>query len=222
MVRAARRAPSPISVLLSQVRGPQKIGFGCGGERHKMAAAGISDISWSGWRHRNMSDGDVAQGDVEPGRKADSTAKIFISYSRRDMAFVDRLEPALTARGFQGMIDRQEIYAFEDWGQRLQALINQADTVVFALIPEWLSSQVCRQEIEYASSLNKRFAPIVCRSVDPKEVPEALSRLNFILFTDEGQYEQSLNRLVAALETDIGWLRQHTEFGEYARRWDES
>jgi hypothetical protein len=30
------------------------------------------------------------------------------------MAFVDRLEAALKARGFEVLIDREEIYAFED------------------------------------------------------------------------------------------------------------
>jgi TIR domain len=42
-------------------------------------------------------------------------ARIFISYSRKDMAFADRLETALKARGFEPLIDRIEIYAFEDW-----------------------------------------------------------------------------------------------------------
>jgi hypothetical protein len=48
------------------------------------------------------------------GQNAGPAAKIFISYSRSDMAFVDRLEPALVARGFAALIDRQQIYAFED------------------------------------------------------------------------------------------------------------
>jgi hypothetical protein len=65
------------------------------------------------------------QQDVEP------KACIFISYSRKDMAFADRLETALKARGFEPLIDRTEIYAFEDWWKRIEALIGKADTVVF-------------------------------------------------------------------------------------------
>jgi len=155
------------------------------------------------------------------GQDAGPTAKVFISYSRSDMAFVDRLEPALIARGYEVMIDREQIYAFEDWWGRLKSLITQADTVVFALSPDWLSSKVCKQEIDYASSLSKRFAPIVCRPIDPTAAPVELSRLNFIFFNDE-QFEQSLDRLVEALETDIGWVRKHTEYGELGRRWHEA
>jgi hypothetical protein len=50
------------------------------------------------------------------------------------MAFADRLEAALKARGFEPLVDRAEIYAFEDWWKRIEALIDQAGTVVFVLL----------------------------------------------------------------------------------------
>ena len=46
---------------------------------------------------------------VADGGHADDAgpkARIFISYSRKDMAFADRLEAALKARGFETLIDR--------------------------------------------------------------------------------------------------------------------
>ena len=62
--------------------------------------------------------------------------RVFISYSRKDMAFAGRLEAALAARGFEPLIDRTEIYAFEEWWARIEALIVRADTVVFVLSPD--------------------------------------------------------------------------------------
>src|SRR5262249_2105503 len=158
------------------------------------------------------SDGTTA-GEAQP------KAKVFISYSRRDKAFVDHLEQALEARGFKPLIDRAEIYAFEDWWPRIEALVTQADTVVFALSPDAVASDVCRKEVAFAASLNKRFAPIVCRRVDDKLVPEALARLNFIFFDDEARFDDSVTRLADALATDIDWIRRHTQFGEEARHW---
>src|SRR5262249_10217160 len=67
--------------------------------------------------------------------------------------------------------------------------------------------------------LNKRFAPVVCRRADDQAVPEALARLNFIFFDDETRFQQSADKLAEALRTDIGWVRQHTDFGEQAGRW---
>jgi formylglycine-generating enzyme required for sulfatase activity len=148
-------------------------------------------------------------------------AKVFISYSRKDMAFADRLEVALDARGFEPLIDRTEIYAFEDWWKRIEALIARADTVVFVLSPDAVTSDVALKEVAYADSLNKRFAPIVCRPVKAGTVPEALRRLNFIFFDDPSLFEASADKLAEALQTDIGWIRRHTEFGEAARRWIE-
>jgi formylglycine-generating enzyme required for sulfatase activity len=146
-------------------------------------------------------------------------AKIFISYSRKDMAFVDHLETALKARDFEPLIDRTEIYAFEDWWKRVQSLIGQADTVVFVLSPDAVKSDVALKEVTHAASLNKRLAPIVCRPVEDGAVPEALRQLNFIFFDDPERFDASLNRLADALQTDIGWIRQHTEYGEAERRW---
>src|SRR5580698_7306839 len=133
----------------------------------------------------------------------DPKARIFISYSRKDMAFTDRLDAALKARGFEPLIDRAEIYAFEDWWKRLQALIEQADTIVFVLSPDAVASREALKEVEYAASLNKRFAPIVCRRVEDSAIPEALQRLNFIFFDDPAQFEASADRLAEALQTDI-------------------
>jgi hypothetical protein len=146
-------------------------------------------------------------------------AKVFISYSRKDMVFADKLEAALKVRGFEPLIDRSEIYAFEDWWTRIEALISRADTVVFLLSPDAVTSEVALKEVGHAVALNKRIAPIVCRRVDDSATPEALRRLNFIFFDEADRFEASADQLAEALQTDIGWIRQHTEFGELARRW---
>ena len=158
----------------------------------------------------------AAQSGDEPG------ARIFISYSRKDASFVERLGTAIEVRGLVPLIDRTEIYAFEDWWKRIEGMIGTADTIVFVLSPDAISSDICGREVEFASSLNKRFAPIVCRAVDPDAVPEPLRRLNFIFFDDPAKFEESLDRLAEALQTDIDWIRRHTEYGEAARSWERA
>jgi len=148
-----------------------------------------------------------------------SKVRIFISYSRKDMTFADRLEAALKKRGYDPLIDRDEIYAFEDWWKRIETLIGRADTVVFVLSPDAVTSTVALKEVSYAASLNKRFAPIVYRQVDDNAVPEPLRRLNFVFFDDIAIFDASADRLAEALQTDIGWIRRHTEFGDTARQW---
>jgi WD40 repeat protein len=146
-------------------------------------------------------------------------AKVFISYSRKDSEFADRLDGALRAHGFETLIDREEIYAFEDWWARIQALIVKADTIIFIISPGSIESAVCAREVAFATELNKRFAPIVWQRVADDRIPPTLARLNFIFFDDAVQFDAGIRRLVEALATNIDWVRQHTEFGEQARRW---
>src|SRR5271156_1350451 len=122
--------------------------------------------------------------DNESGQNFGPKARIFISYSRKDLAFADRLDAALKSRGFETLIDRTEIYAFEDWWKRIQVLIGRADTIVFVLSPDAVASDVALKEGGHAATLSKRFAPIVCRRVEIGAVPEEVRRLNFIFFDD--------------------------------------
>jgi WD40 repeat protein len=157
--------------------------------------------------------------ETAPAADVQPKAKIFISYSRKDLPFADRLAAALKARDFEPLIDRDEIYAFEDWWKRIESLIVKADTVIFVLSPDAVASEVCAKEVEFAALLNKRFAPIVYRRVKDEAVPVPLRRLNFIFFDDPNAFDINANRLAEALETDIEWIRRHTEFTQFAQRW---
>lgn len=155
----------------------------------------------------------------DAGRADLPAPEIFVSYSRRDSVFVERLAAGLVARGFAPKIDRADIYAFEDWWKRIEQLIVKADTIVFVVSPDSLSSHVCRKEVEFAASLGKRFAPVVCRRVEIGAAPPELARLNFIFLDDEETFSDGLDRLATALATNIEWIRKHTEFGDLTRRW---
>jgi formylglycine-generating enzyme required for sulfatase activity len=125
-------------------------------------------------------------------------------------------------RGFTPLIDRTDIFAFEDWWKRIQTLICSADTIVFVISPESVSSDICRKEVALGASLNKRFAPVVYVPADAEAVPAELSSLHFIFFEQDDCFEKRIGELVDALSTDIEWIRKHTEFGELARRWSDA
>src|SRR5262245_32284950 len=159
---------------------------------------------------------------VKPRPTNEQKLKVFISYSHKDLTFADRLEAALKAQGVDCLIDRAEIYAFEDWWKRIQALIGQADTVIFVLSPEAVASDVCQKEVAFSASLNKRFAPIVYKRVEVNAVPKDLSQLNFIFFDDEAKFDECFSRLSEGLTTNSDWVRRHTEFGTSSRNWNSA
>ena len=96
--------------------------------------------------------------DAEQTGEAEPRARVFISYSRKDMAFADRLEAALTARGFEALIDRAEIYAFEDWWKRIEALIGLPERSSGSTSPRFS----CQRRNRAASS-----SPMMIRASEP-------------------------------------------------------
>ena len=155
---------------------------------------------------------------------ADSIAKsiaTFISYSRRDSAFVDRLLKRVEGSNLRILIDRAEIYAFEDWWERIKVLIEQADTIIIVITPNFANSPHCAKEIEYARLLRKRLAPLVAEPTDPTSLDPAIRRLNFVFADREDAFESAVATVLEALATNIEWIRQHTDYTRQGIKWQE-
>ena len=151
--------------------------------------------------------------------------KVFISYSRADLAFADQLDAALAACGFAPILDRHDISGGEEWQARLSSLIQDADTILFVLSPRSAASDVCHWEVAQADLRGKRLIPVLCTALGPAPVPKRLQALNYIHFYAEDTVPGSgfgagLARLIAALNTDQAWIREHSRLGSLAARWD--
>ena len=151
--------------------------------------------------------------------------RVFISYSREDLNFADQLDAALSTYGFECLVDRHGISGGEDWKRRLGDLISEADTVVFVLSPSSAPSEICDWEVEEAARLNKRILPVNWRPLEGVSPPPRLRELNYIFFYEEPKLPGSgfgtgLASLIAALNTDFDWLREHTRYLQRAIEWD--
>jgi WD40 repeat protein len=149
---------------------------------------------------------------------------VLIAYSRDDLNFADQLALALGMHNFEITIDRQGISGGEDWKSRLGALIRDADTIAFVLSPSSARSDVCKWEVEQAVQLGKRIIPVLCRPLEGIAPPPELSRWNYIFFYEElrlsgSGFGRGLLELVAALKTDLDWLREHTRLLQRATEW---
>jgi A/G-specific adenine glycosylase len=150
--------------------------------------------------------------------------RVFLSYSRDDIDFADQLVAALETTGFDVTLDRHGITGGEDFQRRLGSLIREADTVVFLLSPSSAASGMCAWEVAEAVQLGKRILPVVCRALDGTEPPATLKNLDYVFFYAEPKvlgsgFGHGLQRLVAALNTDLDWLREHTRLLARAGEW---
>jgi len=154
-----------------------------------------------------------------------SKLRVFISYSRDDLAFADQLHAALNTYGFDSVIDRHGISGGEDWKRRLSNLISEADTVVFVLSPTSARSPICAWEVGEATRLSKRILPIIWRPLEDASPPSLLRERNYIFFYADSSepgagFGTGLTKLIAALNTDYDWLREHTRYLQRATEWD--
>ena len=149
-------------------------------------------------------------------------ARLFVSYSRKDSEFSEELRDALQAHGLEVCVDTHDIAPGENWRERLGRLIESADIVLFVLSPDAVSSTVCDWEVRCAERLGKRILPVLHRDVDSDRVPEHLTRLHYLFMRTDAEKVSSLPRLLNAVESDIAWIRQSTNYLEKASEWDRA
>lgn len=150
---------------------------------------------------------------------------VMISYSRKDKAFVQKLEHAIAKTGRNTWVDWDDIPPTADWWAEIKAGIEAAHTFIFIISPNSVNSDICHQEIDHAVLHNKRIVPIVYQDVsnpaDQAKMHPALSSHNWIMFRAEDDTRQSFRTLIRALETDLAHTRQHTRLLVLASEWDE-
>lgn len=92
---------------------------------------------------------------------------IFISYSREDSAFVDRLQADLSARGFPTWVDRSRMEAGDKWREAIEKAIRDCQAFVLVLSPSAVASEPVRDEVVYAKRFNKFIVPVLHKPCPP-------------------------------------------------------
>lgn len=149
--------------------------------------------------------------------------EIFISYSRRDKAFVEKFLTALNDNGYppdQIWVDWEDIPASSKWEEEIRKGMAESNSIIFILSPEWTKSNECAKELKIAAEYNKRLFPIVCQDVEPKTIPAELAALNWIFFRETDDFDAALQKLLAAVKTDLEWVAKHTSLLRRANLWN--
>ena len=83
-------------------------------------------------------------------------SEAFISYSRKDKAFVKKLHEAFSQENRDIWVDWEDIPLTADWRQEIYQGIDEANNFIFVISPDSVVSQVCSEELERAIKDNKR------------------------------------------------------------------
>jgi len=149
-------------------------------------------------------------------------ADVFISYSRKDIQFAQRIHQELEARDREPWVDWQDIPPTSEWLDEVYAGIQEADTFLFIISPDSVVSEICTLEIEHAIQHNKRLVPVVWHDVEDDQVHSAMSARNWIFLRQEDDFEAGLELLIGALDTDLVYIREHTRLLTRAIEWHDN
>jgi WD40 repeat protein len=159
----------------------------------------------------------VAQGPQEKRDQSSGDGRFdaFVSYRRilADTAFVDELQHDLATRGIRVWVDREEIEPASDWAQRVTRGIDASKAFIFVVTPESAHSAECLRELDQAVELHKLIVPVVLRQVqDRRELPETLTKPNWVLFTPGSDKGHAIDELTEALTEDLDWRDEHSRY----------
>jgi WD40 repeat protein len=143
----------------------------------------------------------------------------FISYAREDQEFVRHFVDALLLCNRDPWVD-WELLPASEWMAEIRSAIDAAPAVVLILSPESAASPVCGQEIEHALAQNKRIIPIVCRTVDERDVKEAVRKINWIYILDPAELGAKIDTVISALDSDLEWVHAHARLLVRAQEWE--
>lgn len=147
------------------------------------------------------------------------SAKIFVSYSRKDSPQARKLIEAFAKMGYDVWVDWEDIPPATNWLDQIKRGIEQADSFIFFISPDSIASEVCNVEVNHAAKYNKRIIPIVLRDVSAKDTNNVVRQLNWIFLREADDQDGGLKRFRDAMELDFEWVARHNRLLGKALDW---
>ena len=124
-------------------------------------------------------------------------AQVFISYSRRDMRFVEKLAKDLEGKGYDVWFDLTDIEGGERWAQEIQKGIQGSDYFIIAVSPHSIQSEWVEKEFIYASSRKLPIIPVLLETCD---LPIWLMNIQYIEMLHRRTYEEGFQKVLNILD----------------------
>ena len=123
---------------------------------------------------------------------------VFISYSRQDRAFVERLNDSLHKAGIQTWTDLENISAGLNWDEEITRALTGASALLYVASKN--SAQSRWMDAEYKAVLSKsvRVIPLVIDDEGPENLPEPLRKIQWVDF--RGEFQPALKGLLRGLQ----------------------
>ncbi|MCL4251966.1 MAG: TIR domain-containing protein [Anaerolineae bacterium] len=154
---------------------------------------------------------------------------------------MQRLNTAFVHANRVVWVDWQSIPRGEDWWREIQTGIESADAFICVVTENWLTSEICHNELLHARQNNKRVLPVIRQRIHDDiekrvkgtwmDTPwekvardnwDAVRHLNWIYFDDNEKFHTEFEILLSALEEDQPHIKAHTDYQNDALEWERS
>ena len=124
-------------------------------------------------------------------------AQVFISYSRKDLTFVEHLISDLKKTGIDVWYDLSGLEGGSRWGIEIQNAVQNSDYVIVVLSPDAIASEWVEREYLLSNNLKKRLLPIMYRKC---ELPLSFLNVNYIDVQGEN-YSRNFEKITRFLDS---------------------
>ena len=133
----------------------------------------------------------------------ESPANVFISYSRMDKIFVERLISDLRMAGISVWIDVEQIKAGSNWVNAIERGLEQSSVLLYVSSKHSIDSSWIASEIEvFRSSERKVIIPIVIDNAGAENMPRGLAMIQRADFRQD--YDAAFDSLKTSLIAIVG------------------
>lgn len=139
-----------------------------------------------------------------PDNATSDLPRLFISYSHKDVAFVERLTETLSTAGVDFWIDVEKIYAGRRWYREVEQALDRCDVMLLIVTPNSMRSEHVENEWQYYLDVRKPVVPVILQAA---RMPFQLRRIQYVDFENTDFDEafrfllQTLSELRAELKT---------------------
>lgn len=126
------------------------------------------------------------------------TKNIFMSYSRRELGFVDDLVGKLEGENYEVWLDYRALIPGTPWKEQIDQGLSEADTVLLVVSKAALASEYVALEWRHFLETKQRFILLIFEAVD---LPKELEQFEWVDF--RGSYAAGLKELFSQLKQPI-------------------
>lgn len=124
---------------------------------------------------------------------------IFMSYSRREVGFVDDLTHRLEQAGFNVWLDYRHLIPGTPWAGQIAKGLKDAEVILLVVSKESIASKYV--ELEWRHVLDEKHKRIILAIFEAVDLPQELEKYEWVDF--RGNYEAGLKELIGQLNSPI-------------------